>query len=47
MKLKSLGLACIILASFAIISCDDNTDGIGTSLTDNRDNLSISTDTST
>lgn len=45
MKLKSLGLACIILASFAIISCDDNTDGIGTSLTDNRDNLSISTDT--
>ncbi|WP_018462284.1 DUF4270 domain-containing protein [Segatella paludivivens] len=45
MKLKSLGLACIILASFTIISCDDTTDGIGTSLTDNRDNLDISTDT--
>ena len=45
MKLKSLGFACIILASFTIISCDDTTDGIGTSLTDNRDNLDISTDT--
>lgn len=45
MKFKSFGLACIILASFTIISCDDTTDGIGTSLTDNRDNLDISTDT--
>lgn len=45
MKLKSLCIGCIILASFTIISCDDNTDGIGTSLTDNRDNLDISTDT--
>ena len=45
MKLKSLGFACIALASFTIISCDDTTDGIGASLTDNRDNLDISTDT--
>jgi len=45
MKLKSLGFACILLASFTIISCDDTTDGIGASLTDNRDNLDISTDT--
>jgi hypothetical protein len=43
--MKLINFACTILASFVIISCDDTTDGIGTSLTDNRDNLEISTDT--
>ena len=40
-------LASLALASFFFISCDDNTDGIGSSLTDNVDMLHITTDTFT
>ena len=43
MKLKHI--ASILLASFVIVSCDDTTDGIGTSLTDKFDQLEITTDT--
>lgn len=43
MKLKFL--AGILLASFAITACDDNTEDIGTSLVTNFDNLDVTTDT--
>ena len=39
--------ASLALASFFFISCDDNTDGIGSSLIDNVDKLHITTDTFT
>lgn len=40
-------LASLALASFFLISCDDNTDNIGSSLIDNVDKLHITTDTFT
>lgn len=40
-------LASIALASFFFISCDDTTDNIGSSLTDNVDKLHVTTDTFT
>lgn len=43
MKLKYL--AGILLASFAMSACDDNTEDIGTSLVSNLDNLDVTTDT--
>ena len=43
MKLKTL--TSLLLVSLIIISCDDSTDGIGTTLTNKRDQLDITTDT--
>lgn len=43
MKLKTL--TSLLLVSLAIISCDDSTEGIGTTLTNQRDQLNIMTDT--
>lgn len=40
-------LASLALASFFFISCDDNTENIGSSLTDNVDKLHITADTFT
>ncbi len=45
MKLKLF--ASVILASLVFASCDDNTNEVGTSLIDNVDKLTISTDTFT
>ena len=45
MKLKFL--ASIALAACTLVACDDTTEGIGTSLTDNADKLSVSTATFT
>jgi len=44
MKIKILAVIALI-ACIAITSCDDTTDSIGTSLTDNVDLLNVSTDT--
>ena len=43
MKLKFL--ASIALTACTLVACDDTTEGIGTSLTDNADKLSVSTAT--
>ena len=45
MKLKFL--ASIALVACTFVACDDTTEGIGTSLTDNADKLSVSTATFT
>ena len=39
--------AGLALATLAFASCDDNTDGIGTSVVNNMDHLEVSTDTFT
>lgn len=44
MKIKSLALA-VAMISVVFTACDDTTDSIGTSLTDNMDMLKVSTDT--
>ncbi|MDO4160893.1 MAG: DUF4270 domain-containing protein [Prevotellaceae bacterium] len=46
MKIKFLAVIALI-AGIAFTSCDDTTDSIGTSLTDNKDLLSVATDTFT
>ncbi len=46
MKIKILGVV-ILSACMALFSCDDTTDTIGTSLTDNLDLLKLTTDTFT
>ena len=38
-------LAGLLLASLFVVSCDDTTDNIGSSLTDNVDKLNVMTDT--
>ena len=46
MKLNCLSV-CILLLSMVVVSCDDTTDTIGQSLTDNMDHVKIYTDTFT
>lgn len=45
--MKTKLLALLSLLTFVFISCDDNTDTIGNTLTDSMDHLKISTDTFT
>jgi len=45
MTMKTKILAVITLLAMCLASCDDNTETIGSSLTDNMDHLQISTDT--
>lgn len=46
MKIKVLA-SMVLMASFFMTACDDTTDTIGTSLTDNKDLLNVETDTFT
>ena len=45
LKMKMRYIASLVLATLALTACDDTTDQIGTSLSNNMDNLEITTDT--